>query len=310
MPYFCATQSAKDSSGVLIRLSQEDLRALATQTTEPIYPPLAKVAWVHGKVSVEVVVDEDGRVISANSKSGHPLLRSAAETAASCWTFCPAVARSRPAKVTGILVFKFQIKDSEIEEIKARLKDDPKDTHRYSELAHAYVTQERYDEAIALYEQAISSDPAGSEWHYDLGQVYLEMGRYEEASEELRKSAALDPVSSSAWWDLGTAEEKAGHYESAIQAYQESIRSSEDPEVMYGLGKLYNRVGRHDQALEVLEKAAEFTDIWEELHYELGLAYIQADHRKKAQHEYERLKELGSPLAEELLGSMPRTGNE
>jgi len=304
MPFTCALQSTSDSKGEVIRLSKEALRASAIKTTEPIYPPLAKAAWVYGKVSVEVVVAEDGRVISGKSISGHPLLRSAAETAATGWTFQPAIVGNEPVKVKGVLVLKFEIKDSEIEEIKAKLSDHPNETYRYGQLAHAYVTQERYEEAIAVYEERISSDTADSGWHYELGRIYLEMGKYEEAAGELRVSAGLDPLSSAAWRELGIAEEKAGHYEAAIQAYQESIKAREGPEVMYELGKLYNKLGRYDRALEVLEKAAEYTDRWKELHFELGLAYAKTDNGKKARREYEKLKELGSPLAEELLSSI------
>jgi len=56
----------------------------------PQYPPLARMARIQGKVTVEVTVDgTTGSVAHAHATSGHPLLQKAAEQAASEWKFQP-----------------------------------------------------------------------------------------------------------------------------------------------------------------------------------------------------------------------------
>lgn len=58
------------------------LNRMAVSLPRPIYPPMAKQIGASGEVRVQVTVDGNGNVISARAVSGHPLLRSAAESAA------------------------------------------------------------------------------------------------------------------------------------------------------------------------------------------------------------------------------------
>jgi TonB family protein len=55
-----------------------------------IFPRLAMAARVSGAVVVLVKVDAQGKVVSADAVSGHPLLRGAAREAAILWRFAPA----------------------------------------------------------------------------------------------------------------------------------------------------------------------------------------------------------------------------
>jgi TonB family protein len=292
------------ASRPIIRRIEQEIRASAVVTVAPVYPPLAKVANVAGEVVVEVEIAEDGTVMSARSISGHPLLKGAAEAAATNWRFPPAIPAGQPVKVIGTITFSFQATDSEIDDLKTKIIEDPSNDRWYDELAAAYVSQRRYDDAIKVYEQAIKRDPTVSELHYDLGQVYFEIGKCQAAANEYRLSAELWPLLSVASWGLAKAEENLQHYELAIQAYKDAIHASESPEEMYDLGRLYNKLGRHEEALEVLEKAAEFTETWEELHFELGVTYVKTGRIEKAEQQYKSLSKQDSPLAEKLLKAL------
>ena len=81
--------------------------AKAASKPEPPYPPLARAARASGKVVVEVVVDERGRVTAATTKSGHPLLRAAAESAARQARFSPTRLSGKAVKVRGTLTYNF-----------------------------------------------------------------------------------------------------------------------------------------------------------------------------------------------------------
>jgi TonB family protein len=56
----------------------------------PRYPSIARSAKVSGTVNIDLMVAEDGKVISAKAIDGHPLLRSMAEVSAREWRFAPA----------------------------------------------------------------------------------------------------------------------------------------------------------------------------------------------------------------------------
>ncbi|HST53368.1 MAG TPA: cytochrome c oxidase assembly factor Coa1 family protein [Pyrinomonadaceae bacterium] len=73
----------------------------------PAYPAIAKAAKASGAVTVQVVIDEEGKVISASAVSGHPLLRAAAVEAARQARFAPYKLNGQPFKVTGILTYNF-----------------------------------------------------------------------------------------------------------------------------------------------------------------------------------------------------------
>jgi protein TonB len=58
-------------------------------------------------VTVQITVDEGGRVVSASAVSGHPLLRAAAEGAARQARFSPTLLSGQPVKVTGVITYNF-----------------------------------------------------------------------------------------------------------------------------------------------------------------------------------------------------------
>jgi len=80
---------------------------------KPEYPAAAKAVRAQGTVTVEVTVDDQGNVISAHAVSGHPLLRQAAEMAASGATFSPTTLSGKPVKVTGVLTYNFVLPKTE-----------------------------------------------------------------------------------------------------------------------------------------------------------------------------------------------------
>ncbi|MEK6279897.1 MAG: energy transducer TonB [Acidobacteriota bacterium] len=73
----------------------------------PEYPAIARAAKASGTVTVEVTIDEEGNVISANAESGHPLLRAVAVAAARQAKFPPTKLSGQPVKVNGVLVYNF-----------------------------------------------------------------------------------------------------------------------------------------------------------------------------------------------------------
>lgn len=83
------------------------LNGKAISLPKPPYPPIAKTARASGTVTVQVMIDENGHVISASAVSGHPLLRAAAVAAARGARFTPTKLSGQPVKVSGVINYNF-----------------------------------------------------------------------------------------------------------------------------------------------------------------------------------------------------------
>ncbi len=74
----------------------------------PVYSAAAKAVHAAGRVEVQVMINEYGRVVSTNAVSGHPLLAPAAVSAARASKFTPTLLSNQRVKVTGIIVYNFK----------------------------------------------------------------------------------------------------------------------------------------------------------------------------------------------------------
>jgi len=83
------------------------LNGKATSLPKPAYPAAAKAIRAGGSVSVQVTIDESGRVVSASAVSGNPLLRAAAVQAAQGARFSPTLLSGQAVKVTGVITYNF-----------------------------------------------------------------------------------------------------------------------------------------------------------------------------------------------------------
>jgi TonB family protein len=79
----------------------------ALKLAKPAYPPAAKAVRASGAVNVQILIDEEGSVVSATAVSGHPLLRAAAEQAARESKFAPTRLNGQPVRVSGVVVYNF-----------------------------------------------------------------------------------------------------------------------------------------------------------------------------------------------------------
>lgn len=83
------------------------LNGKAVSLPKPAYPSVAKAGRTSGQVSVQVTIDESGKVIAAKAVSGNPLLQASAVAAANRSKFTPTQLSGQPVKVTGVIVYSF-----------------------------------------------------------------------------------------------------------------------------------------------------------------------------------------------------------
>jgi protein TonB len=98
-PKACVDESSEQNANL------ERGRALSLPI--PAYPPIARAAHAQGAVEVQVVLDEEGKVIAAAAISGHPLLQATCVRAAREAEFTPTKLEGVPVKVTGVIRYNF-----------------------------------------------------------------------------------------------------------------------------------------------------------------------------------------------------------
>lgn len=90
------------------------LNGKASNLVAPAYPTAAKALNAGGAVNIQVVIDENGDVVSAEAVSGHPLLRQSAEKAALASKFNPTFLNGQAVRIKGIIVYNFNPSNSPV----------------------------------------------------------------------------------------------------------------------------------------------------------------------------------------------------
>jgi type IV pilus assembly protein PilF len=209
----------------------------------------------------------------------------------------------------------------------------------HHDLAVEAVRQDRPQEALREYDEALKSDPDMPEAHYGRGMVMeFGFGRLRDAEVEYRRALEVRPAYSEASNALGQLLAKAGRYEEAIQAFDQALESTfyKEPWVarcnkgltLYrmgrrddGLGEIktclaiaprfcfgrreYGRLllgeGKVKEALsELAVYARDCADV-ADAHFQLGLAHLKAGDLPAAREELERCEALakGQPPGDE-----------
>lgn len=83
------------------------LNGMALKLTLPTYPVEARETKAGGGVNVQVMINEQGNVVSAKAISGDSLLKAASEEAARNSKFAPTTLQGVPVKVTGVIYYNF-----------------------------------------------------------------------------------------------------------------------------------------------------------------------------------------------------------
>ena len=102
MPTAPAARLATDSP-----IEVGPINEMALSLPSPSYPVVGRRLSEAIKVTVEIVIDETGRILSARALDGPTRLRGAAEDAARAAIFMPFKIERKPVKVKGLLVYHF-----------------------------------------------------------------------------------------------------------------------------------------------------------------------------------------------------------
>ena len=126
--------------------------------------------------------------------------------------------------------------------------------------------QGRYEEAIALYRQAIDLAPGSPiyrAYNFIIGEALMKMGRHQEAVSMLEQVVADVPEHDQAWCDLGQCLMVTGQYHEAVRAFGRCLEiAPETAEAWYYGAMVHARLGQGERAREYLRKALALKPAW------------------------------------------------
>ena len=115
----------------------------------------------------------------------------------------------------------------------------------------------RHDESIAERKQALELDPLSVIINFELAQAFYHARDFDRAIEQGQKTLELDPNFPPPNTYLSAAYEQKGMYQEAAEGFQkgQTLRGGTDWSLaLAGLGHLYARLGRKDEARAILDE--------------------------------------------------------
>ncbi|MEO5375465.1 MAG: tetratricopeptide repeat protein [Alphaproteobacteria bacterium] len=133
--------------------------------------------------------------------------------------------------------------------------------------------QERLEEAVAAYDEALRLAPHFPEALFNRGVALQALGRLDEAATSWRQAAALRPAFLEAHLGLAHVSASLGRDDEAIASFREVVRLVPDhADTWLTLGVILKRRGRADAAAEACGRAVALAPDLAIAHHTLGLA--------------------------------------
>ena len=134
-----------------------------------------------------------------------------------------------------------------IEQYKAVLALDPKNTSATTNMGAALYQLGKLDEAIAQFQAALKLAPEDAETHYLLGAAYIQQNKVKEAQSEFQAALKSNPSLAPAYIGLGNAQMLQNDLEGAAVSLAKAAQlAPNSPEALYALGRVLMQKG--DQA--------------------------------------------------------------
>lgn len=158
--------------------------------------------------------------------------------------------------------------------------DTTKETSRSPQIksefgtADALAEQDKYDQAIAAYKEALVKNPQNAAGHGKLAEVYLHKGNATAAESEDKEAIKLDPKNADAYQHLGLIAGMQQNFADAISYEKTAI--SIDPKCTDAyavLGKALSSKGNYNEAISALHKAIELDPNDFDSYLTLGAVY-------------------------------------
>ncbi len=153
----------------------------------------------------------------------------------------------------------------------------------HNNLGNAFDKQDRTEEAIEQYYQALRIMPDYEKAHYNLGIAFDKQDRTEEAIEQYYQALRLKPDYAEAHNNLGNAFDKQDRTEEAIEHFLQALRLRPDyAKAHYNLGNALGKHGRTEEAIEHYFQVLRIKPDYVDVHNNLAVALVRKGNIKEA----------------------------
>jgi tetratricopeptide (TPR) repeat protein len=170
----------------------------------------------------------------------------------------------------------------------------PADVEAAGRLGRVLHAWEQWEPAHDAYRRAQSLAPRAFEWPYLDGVVLQRLARHADAAAQLRQAVAINPAFTPARVKLADALFEAGLLGDSERLAADLAKDpATEPIGQYVLGRVAAAAGRHQAAVDHLQRAVQLFPEWGAAYYALGLSYRALDRREDARRALERHAEYG-----------------
>ncbi|HET9167681.1 MAG TPA: protein kinase [Candidatus Angelobacter sp.] len=192
-----------------------------------------------------------------------------------------------------------------LDDCRRALEIDPRNTEAWIRCGFAYEMQGESDKALEAYTKAIELDPSYYKPYQYLGGYYYYRGKFAEAEQQYKKEVEHALNDLDGYSDLGATLTEQSKYTEAEMAFKTALQIKETPSNLNNMGATLEYLGRDDEALSFLARAAKLEPKNHRYWMNLGDAHRRLGHAAKAAGAYRELLLLTS----EQIRSNPASGS-
>ncbi|MGD1714278.1 tetratricopeptide repeat-containing sulfotransferase family protein [Dapis sp. BLCC M172] len=163
----------------------------------------------------------------------------------------------------------------------------------YYELGEKFREQQKWEEAVTNYRQAIKLNPTFSWSYYKLGQALTQLQNWEETITAYQQAIKLNPDFPWSYHHLGNALLQLEKWEEAVNTYQNFLQlNSDNCWAYHKLGEALFKLGEFDQAILSYQKAIKLNPEIKGTHQKLADILFQTGKLEAAETAYRQAIKL------------------
>ena len=175
--------------------------------------------------------------------------------------------------------------------------------YAHNNLGIALAEQNRLDEAIVEFREALRINPGDADGHHSLGNALARKGRLAEAVEQFYETLRIHPGHAKAHYDLGNALARQGDLETAVIHFRQALRySPQEVSAHYNLGRILLEQHQVDESIDHFRRALAMDATHVKARYYLAVALAGQGDDEGAAKEFGQALRLEPNLAEAHAG--------
>ncbi len=150
-------------------------------------------------------------------------------------------------------------KGQAVELLGGLVRDHPGMRRAWSLLGFLHAEAERFDEAVAAFDRALSLEPGHVDSMFNTAFVLQRAGRDEAALARFQQVIDANKFMDRAWYGMGLSLAKLGRHEEAAERFREAARLQPfNPYAGYQLAAALHKLGRHEEVQAEYERVLGF----------------------------------------------------